>query len=166
MRLAGDFLIVIQNDEITSGIAIDAAPAATYLWTFIVPTYDDLPFLHMSLGKRIEASHCDNDNLVDAYEEYRSKVGWVQSTGDLLEYLDQEAFPGEYAVWVHFIANAYLTNFSAADNLLNKLSVMRTSRSLQVKINRVRDELQAGGWPAIEHVLAEWSENTKKLVTG
>ena len=59
MRVVGNFLIASYTRDVISGFAIDPAPSAIYLWTFVIPTYDDFPYLHISLGQRIAGAEVD-----------------------------------------------------------------------------------------------------------
>ncbi|MGV4840474.1 hypothetical protein ACSMEA_12005, partial [Stenotrophomonas maltophilia] len=59
MRAVGNFLIALYARDVISGYAIAPAPSAIYLWTFVIPTYDDFPYLHISLGQRIAGAEVD-----------------------------------------------------------------------------------------------------------
>src|SRR4051812_44462414 len=49
----GSFYVGMCNSEVVSGYALDAPPSATSVWRFVLPAFDKIEFLHMSLGKRI-----------------------------------------------------------------------------------------------------------------
>src|SRR5215471_3046251 len=52
----GQFYIGTCNGSVISGYALDAPVGSVYIWRFVLPSYDDVEFLHLSLGRRIIAS--------------------------------------------------------------------------------------------------------------
>lgn len=65
LRVVGNFLIAFHARDVISGFTLDPAPSSTYIWTFVIPTYDDLPYLHMSLGQRIASAEVDKGFSVE-----------------------------------------------------------------------------------------------------
>src|SRR5579875_2010067 len=87
----GDFLIGLRNSEIISGLAIDAARSSTYIWTFVLPAFDDLPFLHMSLGKRVATCGPISDCIDAASNEYARIIFNIRTAKGLEEYINAQA---------------------------------------------------------------------------
>ena len=152
MRVVGNFLIASYSEDVVSGLAIDAAPASTYLWTFVLPTYDNLPFLHMTLGERVATFGSGDDCFGDAYETYRQSLDGVTTADDLLKYLDLRKIL------------VRLGNFAEAEDALDRMDGLPVSKGIRQSMEKVRNALRSAGWPNAQRLLGEWSDETGRLI--
>lgn len=169
MRVAGNFLVVTQTEDVVSGIAIDSAPSITYLWAFVLPTYDKLIYLHMTLGERIgtweKRESCDQ-KVSAALEIYSSKLENVRSANDLLSYVSCRGLSSDYANWVKFLSYIRIADFLSAERQMNELMLVASSMSeaAKLKMEVLKNAVTNGGWPAAQNVLQEWALSTRKLL--
>ena len=169
MAVSGNFLIGLHNDDVVSGLAIDSPPSSTYLWIFILPTYDSLKFLHMTLGDRVAS--CDGGDEVDscftdALNKYRSIFSKITSASDIYAYLDSRGSSGDYSNWVKYLSLIRVGDFASAENFLSASPMLSTWSIAVPKIQKIEAAKAAGGWTEVQRLLTEWSSATSALVRG
>jgi hypothetical protein len=143
LRVAGNFLIAFHARDVISGFTLDPAPSSTYIWTFVIPTYDDLPCLHMSLGQRIAGA-----------------------AADLLLYVDSLDFTSDHSEWVKYISAIRLGDFVAADATLKTLLKLPMSNAIKSRLDAILSVLKNGSESGAQHLLETWSVQTDRLVGG
>ncbi|WP_188054849.1 hypothetical protein [Sphingosinithalassobacter sp. CS137] len=161
---SGNFLIGARSEDILSGIAIDAAPSATYIWTFILPVFDEISFLHMTLGERVADLSTFEGPLDGIFNEYRRIISPIRQAIQLVSYLDFKKIKGEYADWTRLICLVRSSNFDQANEFLDVAEGCFGSRAISDKLIKLREAQSSGGWPAVQDLLKEWSESTDKLL--
>ncbi|EVT73961.1 MAG: hypothetical protein ACN6PQ_15345 [Stenotrophomonas indicatrix] len=166
MRVVGNFLIASYTRDVISGFAIDPAPSAIYLWTFVLPTYDDLPFLHMSLGQRVAVAKGDERFFCGMHTEYVENLERVRTAADLLIYVDGLDFRNDYSEWIKYISAIRLGDFLAADATLKNLLALPMSSAVQRRLDAIISVLKNGGESGAQHLLETWSVQTARLVGG
>lgn len=165
MRVVGNFLIAAHTNDIVSGLAIDAGRNFSYLWTFILPTYDRLSFLHMGLGERVVAWEPKSDEVMDdvlgrALDAYRQEFEYVETASDLLGYFDNKKWVDQYPLypyWVRYISYIRLGEFSRAEDAMEILARSPMSTDTREKMEVIKSALLGGGWLAAQRLLDEWS---------
>lgn len=164
-HVKGSFLIGVRSKDVISGLAIDAAPSAIYIWTFVLPAFDDVAFMHMALGERvIDLSSCEYP-LEQALTNVWGSIHSIRDAGDIISYLETEEIVGEYAKWTRFICLARLGNFDQAEEMLGAVKDLR-SAAIPRKLNELQHAKSFGGWPAVQKLLIEWSHRTDNLMSG
>ncbi|WP_141137972.1 hypothetical protein [Stenotrophomonas sp. CC120222-04] len=166
LRVVGNFLIAFHTRDVISGFTLDPAPSSTYIWTFVIPTYDDLPYLHMSLGQRIASAELDKAFFCGMHEAYAKKLETVRTAADLLLYVDSLDFTSDYSEWVKYISAIRLGDFVAADATLKTLLKLPMSNAIQSRLDAIRSVLKNGGESGAQHLLETWSVQTDRLVGG
>lgn len=163
LYVVGNFLIAGRSSDVISGLALDKTPSSTYIWTFIVPTYDDL-FMHMSLGERVSVCEDDSECLSVAHQFYRESLGGIRTAGDLIKYIERKNFTGEYPYWARYISLIRAGDFQAADSVFSLFLSLRISNSIREKVSKVRGVQLREGWAAAALLLKEWSDRTDELL--
>ncbi|MGS7839864.1 hypothetical protein ACVMVB_20125 [Stenotrophomonas maltophilia] len=166
MRVVGNFLIASYTRDVISGFAIDPAPSAIYLWTFVLPTYDDLSFLHMSLGQRVAVAKGDERFFCGMHTEYVENLERVRAAADLLLYVDSLDFTSDYSEWVKYISAIRLGDFVAADATLKTLLKLPMSNAIKSRLDAILSVLKNGGESGAQHLLETWSVQMARLVGG
>jgi len=162
---SGNFLIGTRNKDIMSGLAIDATPSSIYIWTFVLPSFDDVTFMHMSLGERVVDLGLSDYPLDHSLENAWNYISFIKDTRQIIDYLEKENIVGEYAVWVRFICMIRLARFDEAEHMLGAVEKLQ-SISIPRKIEELRGVLSHSGWPATQNLLVEWSCRTDSIMTG
>jgi hypothetical protein len=163
LRVKGNFLIAVHTADVVSGIAIDAPPSSIYLWTFVLPTYDDLSFLHMSYGHRVATCAGSEYCLSEAYDVYSKRIRGVETAKDLVAYLDAENIQGDNGMWVRLISHVRSGDLLAAESALQKLSAMPMHKETERKLSVLETSLSGGGLLAAQDVLEGWERSSAKL---
>lgn len=164
LRVVGNFLIAFHTPDVISGFALDPAPSSTYIWTFVVPTYDDLSFLHMTLGQRIASAEVDKDFFCGVHKAHANKLEPVRTAADLLVHVDGLDFTSDYSEWIKYISAIRIGDFAAADATLKRLLNSPISDLVQHKLDAVLSSLRDGGESGAQHLLESWSRQTARLV--
>ena len=94
-----------RNEYAVSGLCIDGSSSDTYISTFILPAFDRLDFLSLSLGDRVV--HCTlarntRDECEQAVNAYL-KLFNIRSAADLIRNLYVRQVTGHYPIWVRYI---------------------------------------------------------------
>ena len=163
-HVAGNFIVVFRSEDVISGMVIDVAPSTTYLWIFILPMYDDLPFLHMTLGDRVAVCDGQNDCFSKAYEDYRQKLGDVKLASDVVAYLDENGIEGDYSRWVRYLSLIRTGDFTAAEEYLVKFPELSTLRLSREKLDKIKLVQACNGWPGVQRLLDEWADGNAHLI--
>ncbi|WP_132392937.1 hypothetical protein [Novosphingobium sp. PhB165] len=161
LPLFGDFIVLLKNDDVVSGVALDGAPSSTYIWTFVLPMYDDLSFLHMTLGERVSRCSAEVDCLALGLNEYHDKISGIKSAKGIIEYIDKNSLNSEYAKWTRLIS---AIRESDSENSLLKENNTFQSRAIFEKYSKLLSTYDAGGWAATQGLLDEWSIRTRSLL--
>jgi hypothetical protein len=162
---AGNFLIGRKTKDIVSGFAIDAAPGAVYVWTFILPRFDEISFLHMSLGERVIDLSASDYSVEDGLKNAWKALADVAGAERLIDYLDGHDIRGEYATWVRFICLIRLGRTEEAERMLEVIGSICVD-SAPRKFKELQDARKYGGWLAAQELLDDWSCRTEKLIEG
>jgi hypothetical protein len=162
-HVVGNFLIGTRSEDVVSGIAIDGAPSSTYIWTFILPAFDDISFMHMSLGVRaLNLSDLDRSLEISLLDVW-NKISHISSASQLVTYLDEGHIGGEYAEWTRLICMVRLGLFDQADETLAAVKHFQ-SVSIPRKLAELEASKSYGGWPAVQELLVEWSLQTDQIM--
>lgn len=160
----GNFLIGGRNNDVISGFAIDATPSAVYIWTFLLPAFDDITFFHMSLGERTIDLGLSEYPLEEALKNVWKPISDVREAGDIIRHLESEQVSGEYAKWTRFLCLVRLGKFDEAEGMFGTVESLQ-SASIPRKLGELRDARTYGGWPAVQDLLVDWSQRTDKLMS-
>lgn len=159
----GNFLIGTFSDDVISGFSMDFSPSSSYLWTFILPRFDNISFLHLSLGRRI-AELSEEKGLLDEILQQRwVHLSQVKTAEQLLSYIEFGHFEGDYEKWARLLCFVRTGQFDRADNAVNVIG----SDLLPVLMENLRSLKEArslGGWPLVQGLLKEWGLSTDKLM--
>ncbi|QIG79934.1 hypothetical protein [Stakelama tenebrarum] len=161
----GDFLVRARSKDIIAGLAIDGAPSSTYVWTFLLPAFDDLEFMHMSLGARVVNLATLEQPLEESLKDAWDAISPIRDAERLIAYLDAEGIGGEYAEWTRFICLIRLGKFDEAEGMLSSVKNL-TAASIPQKLKEMDEFKSYGGWAAVQDLLVEWSSRTDQLVSG
>lgn len=159
----GDFFVGVRSKDVLSGLAVDSAPSSTYMWTFVIPAFDDLSFLHMSLGNRVLNLNSLEKALENEMENAWGEVSHIRAADQLISYLDEKDIGGEYAKWTRFICLIRVGRFDEADIALNLINTLKSAQ-IPRKTEEVVKLRRYGGWPAVQDLLVEWSGRTDKIL--
>ncbi len=157
------------NDDVIAGYALDAPPSAIYIWQLVLPAYDNIEFLHMTLGKRILTLPKDDDSIAPADVEEALRRDWaifskVTDCKSLIAYIGAEGKIGTYALWTRYLTHIRCGEFDAAQHLQNDVQVVREfseAQSISAKFADLSAERSRGGWEACSALLDEWQRKTR-----
>ncbi|HEL3782388.1 TPA: hypothetical protein UM046_000118 [Stenotrophomonas maltophilia] len=166
LRAIGNFLIASYTPDVISGFAIDPAPSSIYVWTFALPAYDDLPLLHMSLGQRVACPEDPKDFFRGTHEAHLAMLEGVRTAADLLMYVEEAGFGGDYCQWVKYLSVIRLGDFQAADAALKDLLALPMSSAIRGRLDRMLEAIGRGGESGAQRLLEEWSMRTARLMGG
>jgi hypothetical protein len=164
----GSFYVGTCNDSVIAGYSLDAPPSAVYVWRFLIPAYDNVEFLHMSLGKRIlTLPQSSEEGIVELSESVQrdwSDFSKVTDCGSLIKYLDVEQLASPYALWVRYLTHIQCKEFDAAERLNADASVAKKLSELQAiskSLAELSEVRSSGGWESCSALLDEWRRKTK-----
>jgi len=169
-RKSGTYYIGVCNDDVIAGYCLDAPPTSIYVWRFVIPSYDNIDFLHMALGKRVlTLPHTQNGSGDDIDITGFLLRDWVEFSRirdriDLISYIDHEALEGTYALWVRYITYIKNRDFIKAEYLLEvegadeKFLDMPAVRNNFVALSKERE---VGDWEGCFALLGAWGHRTK-----
>lgn len=161
----GKFIFGRAGPDIISGLAIDSPPRTTYVWSFVLPRYDDIDFLHLSLGSRFVEIRCNEDYVFETILHGWRAVSGVENACDLIKYIEEKQRAGDYALWAKFLSFVRIGKFDEAAYswaIIQTISVLSAAR----KIAEIAEALECGGWKAVQSLLSEWCGRTDKLLKG
>jgi hypothetical protein len=159
-------MIASYTRDVISGFAIDPAPSSIYVWTFALPAYDGLPFLHMSLGQRVACPEDPKDFFRGTHAAHLAMLEGVKTAADLLMYVEEAGFGGDYCQWVKYLSAIRLGDFQAADTALKDLLALPMSSAIRGRLDRVLEAIGSGGESGAQRLLEEWSTRTARLMGG
>lgn len=163
MRVFGNFLFAIENYDVISGLVIDAPPSRLHLWTFILPAFDEISFLHMGLGERL--SPAGGGNYFDqALNFYKEQLGNVVTAGDLIHNLECRKLQGFYAKWARLLCHVRIGEFSDAELLMSELDTIRLPDNVRKQLFNMRFALDNGGWLATQQLLNQWAIGNREVL--
>jgi hypothetical protein len=161
----GAFCIGTCNQDVISGYALDAPPGGVYVARFILPAYDRIDFLHMSLGGRI--GHFSHEDIASGSADLALllKTDWqdfsnVHDCRSLMAYLDRERIVGEYCQWARYLTHARIGDFEAAARveLEWKSSGPLRLQLITENVAAVFEAKRHSGWDGVQALLNNWSE--------
>jgi hypothetical protein len=161
----GKFIFGRAGPDIISGLAIDSPPRATYVWSFVLPRYDNIDFLHLSLGSRFLEIRGNEDYEFETILHGWRSVAGVKNACNLIKYIEEEQRTGDYACWAKFLSLVRIGKFDeAAHNwaMIQTISVLSAAR----KIDEIAEALECGGWDAVQSLQSKWCGETDKLLKG
>lgn len=165
LPIVDNFVVLFRNNDVFSGIALDSAPSTTYIWTFILPIYDYLPFLHMSLGERVASCNMEPRCLEVGIEAFRVNVSGVKTPKELIAYLNRCVVRTEYANWTRYISLIRASEDAEATDFFDFTSDTFKSPAIIANYNRLRGAYDEGGWGCVRELLDSWSAHTNELLT-
>jgi hypothetical protein len=168
-RKLGSFYIGACNQEVISGYALDSPPGGVYVWRFILPAYDRIDFLHMSLGERIAQFPRNRDASDSTDLDVLLKNDWqdfsnARDCRSLMAYLDRKQVVGDYCQWTRYLTYARVGDLESAGRLeLQWQSSPGSSPRLQLVAQSMKVVLEVkgrSGWSGVQELLTEWSKYT------
>jgi hypothetical protein len=166
-RTLAPYYIGSCNREVIAGYALDAPPGGLYISRFVLPAYDRISFLHLSLGKRIAQFPRSEDasSVADLYHQLISDWDGFSKTRDcksLAAYLDREQVEGDYCQWARYLTYVKSGDFESALRLESRLSSSHSQRAPLVAQNfqMALETKTQSGWGGLQELLAKWSELT------
>ena len=170
LKKRGAFYLGTCNDSVIAGYGLDAAPSATYITRFAVPSYDDVEFLHFGLGKRVLTLPNNGDAArknvypLDFLQRDWSDFSKVADCESLIKYIDFEKLEGTYALWARYLTHIQCGRFGAAERLHNDPSVAKKFSELRAISKHFADLSEAksrGDWEGCFALLDRWRRKTK-----
>lgn len=165
LDVRGNFLFGCQTEDVISGLAIDSAPASTYIWTFVLPCFDRLEFLHMTLGDRVVDLSRFDGPVELALQKALATLPRLSTASDLLTYLESRNYKNDYALWVKFLCYVRTGQFEDAEKL-SRLFAEAASDSTRTKFAELEGARLESGWEGAQAVLSEWSAATAHCLSG
>lgn len=168
----GSFFLGTCNDSVIAGYGIDAPSSALYIWKFVIPTYDNVEFLHFSLGKRIVTIPRDDKTplgLVELFNIFQrdwSSFSEVTDCESLTKYIELEKLEGTYARWVRYLTHIRSNEFDFAERLHDDTVVSKEFRECQAvskSFAAMAEARSLGGWKRCSALLDDWQAKTKAI---
>src|SRR3990167_44951 len=161
LHISGDFIILHCGEDILSGIGLDYAPHHAYLWLFVLPKFDDISFLHMTLGERLFLPENSGDVLLDAIDIFNERICAIRSASDLVIYIDSRESRSEYAEWAKYLSLVRSSSYDGAEILERSLDNRQLSESIHEKYQKLKRARADGGWKEVQKALVEWAGQTE-----
>jgi hypothetical protein len=168
---AGAFYIGLCNDDVISGYCLDASPNNIYLWKFILPCYDNLDFLHLSLGERIFSvtrsgllSDGDDVDVKQFLNEDWAEFSKIKDRGDILNYLEMKRITGIYAVWVRYLTFICNEDFGKAEEFSGIGEIDKKFKEFPIisgNYSALRNFLISGNYKECSDLLGLWRKKMK-----
>ncbi len=167
-RKLGSFYIGTCNQEVISGYALDAPPGGVYISRFILPAYDRIDFLHLSLGERIaqfprNKAASDSTDLGLLLKKDWQDFSNARDCRSLMAYLDREQIVGDYCQWTRYLTYTRVGDLESASRLELQWQSSSGSPRLQLVAQNMKAVLEVkgrSGWPGVHELLTKWSEHT------
>lgn len=168
-RRNGYFYLGTCNADVLAGYCIDAPPSGIYIWRFAIPAYDNVEFLHMTLGQRIlafsysELSGTALSNVSEHVSQDWAKFSELRDRRSLISYIQNKAFDGHYASWTKFITSVRDRDFAKASELEAEFLTDATHVSTSLVGRNVDSLFQAkseNGWEGAFDLLDAWSKKS------
>lgn len=156
----GNFFIDCYNDEIISGLALDAATTGHYLWTFVLPAFDDISFLHFTLGRRItdlplrEIESSEIQTALNAIQE-------IRSSEELLSHVRGHDTFGEYGKWTEVLCSVRIQLKTASTQLAIPSHDFRL-KSLAARMEQLNSVSTHEGRAGVSGLLEKWHNDTAR----
>lgn len=164
---SGPFYIGTCNQEVVTGYCLDAAPSCSYIWRFALPAYDNIEFLHLSLGGRIASYSKDEGvqeaDLIELLNSDWCLLSGLQDSESLIRYIDREMFSGTYALWTRYLVHIWRKEFNAAETMHNNDGIAQKfaeMRAISGSFEELSKIIDTGSWQATIERLSEWSHKT------
>jgi hypothetical protein len=155
-----------RSKDIVSGFIIDAPPLDTYISTFILPAFDRHGFVNLSLGNRIV--HCSSDkNTQDeckqAIDYYIANISDINSSAELVSYIDERNVQGHYPIWVIYISYLRVFDFDSAITYLDDGKRARLHRVQLDQLGSISRFVAAHDRDGISRVFENWSTFSERI---
>ncbi len=155
-----------RNKDVVSGLSIDGPPWDTYISTFILPAFDRLEFVSLSLGGRVVHCSLDRDTREEceqAVNSYIANLSNERSATDLIRYLDVRQVTGHYPIWVRYICYLSLLDFDTAIQYLDDSRRGQLHHSLMERLEEISRFATARDTDGVVRVLESWSKFSEKI---
>jgi|HubBroStandDraft_1064217.scaffolds.fasta_scaffold04115_8 hypothetical protein len=171
-KKVGMFYIGLCNNDIISGYCLDAPPQNIYIWRFILPTFDNIEFFHLTLGKRVlSVTHSrfwDGDDSIDIGQlilKDWSEFSKIKDRAGLLSYIDTEQLNSAYALWVRYITYIMNREFDRAEEIHNIPEINRMLLDFQFvskNYTLLSKEKAESGWEGCVKLLDIWLKKMRE----
>jgi hypothetical protein len=164
-RKAGAFYIGTCTPEVISGYALDAPPGSLCVWRFVLPAYDRIQFLHLSLARRVAEYFADQEvtappgaSLESVLRDDWAEASRIRDAASLSTYLQQEQYAGAYPRWALYLTHVWNGDIQAAEQLESEgfPTLQLITENAAALIQAKRDL----GWPGARELLTRWSAET------
>jgi len=155
-----------RNRDIVSGIVINGPPFDTYIETFILPAFDRLESVRLSLGDRIVHCSLDRDTQEEceqAFNSYVADISAVRSANDLIEYVDTHQVTGDYPIWVRYICYLRQLDFDTAIQYLDDRRRNQLHDSLMGQLEEISRFATVRDTDGVARVLESWRASSEKI---
>ena len=164
----GSFYFGTRNDDVMAGYCLDAPPNVIRVYRFVLPVYDDVPFLHMGLGEPIlTTGHDQFEGSTDLSDIVRRDwTGFSELTDceGLIRYLDVAKPAGPYALWVRYLTYIWRKSFDAAEKIHTDPAATKVFLGFQMVSKQFTDLSEIrnrNGWAGCHSHLEQWQQKTK-----
>jgi hypothetical protein len=154
--------------DVLAGYALDSPPGGTYVTKFALPLYDDISFLHLSLGDRIARSESDDgedgEKLLAVLLQDWKDFSKVRDCESLVSYIDTAGIAGTYAIWTRYLSCIWKKDFNSAEQLMRSGKFLETLWGIPdvflnfCELDSLRTEV---GWEACHVLLRAWQYKNK-----
>ena len=162
------FYIGLCNSDVISGYCLDISRSAAHVWRFLLPTYDNIEFLHLSLGdvvKDLVLPISKVDAVVQSEIAFRIQGDWknfkdIDQSDMILGYIISENIPGIYPTWVRILTHIRNSRFHLAERELNaSRTELESLRAIAKGYALLVQALGEGDWPKCAELIDGWSRN-------
>jgi len=150
-----------RGRDAVSGLSIEGSPSDTYISSFILPTFDELHFVGLSLGRRLV--HCSHDSSAErecesAVAAYRSELLPIRSAADIVKYLDDSKKDGFYSIWTRYLCFLRNGHLEKAHTYLDEEHQSQLHASVLRRLPEIGPSVAKGDAVGVAHVLERWEE--------
>lgn len=155
-----------RSRDVVSGIVINGSRFETEIVGFILPAFNKLEFINLTLGNTIIRCESEADTEKECEEAiacYIETYSHIKSLPDLLKYIDVLEDQGWYDIWVRYISYSRKYDFDAAIDCLDESRRVRLHSSILNQLNEIEPFVDARDREGIDRVFTIWSACSERI---
>lgn len=149
-----------RSRDVVSGLVIDGPWSKVIINSFILPPYDRLEFVNLSLGEKI--TECDlnadsRENSEYSIDRFKKNYADIKSSRDFINYIDDNSISGFYPIWVRYITYCRELEFDAAMAYLDAGKRAQLHRSVLGRFDELGAAVASRQEQAVKKIFEAWS---------
>lgn len=155
-----------QGADIASGLRLNGSSIDTYISTFLLPKFDNLDFINLSLGERLVRYTIGEDTLIrtqKAINDYKSSVWPVKTPSAMITFIKESGNPGAYATWAIYLCHLRNGEFENAINSLSEEKIEHLGSRMRESFDAIHPFVIACDNLNVRNMLEAWRIESARL---